>query len=164
MLLCFQPSAPQRLSGESHELTFSLLLCGAVQVPGAYRPGDLPEVFHRGRQGDGALRPCKLHARFQGLIYFLPHLFGPLRKKGHRVIDVADQGDPAVDNLHGLGGIIFRIEVEGGHSRLGDILHSVQGPPTDMKDQRHGEPLDKLGVKFAEVRVVTRGADQVPVA
>ena len=51
--------------------------------------------------------------------------------------------------------------MEGCHTGLGDVFHSVNRPSADMKNQRNRDALDKFNVQVAQIAFIILAADEV---
>ena len=108
---------------------------------------------------DCALRSDERHACLQILDDFRFHGFRFFRKQGFGVVDIADERNPIVDNIHRFLRFIFGIIVESGHACLRDVFHPINRAATDVQDKRNRNPFDKFDVQLAEVAVVILAAD-----
>ena len=89
-------------------------------------------------QWNGALRADQLHAGIEIFVHRLPNFLRTLGEKRFRIIDIADQRNPVLDDAHRFRRIVFGIVMERGHAGLRDVFHAVDGAPTNMQDEGTG--------------------------
>ncbi len=107
-------------------------------MPVTHGLGNFFEILDGRLQWNGALRADQLHARIEVFVHLLPHFLRTLGEKRLGIIDIADQRNPVLDDAHRFRGIVLGVVMERGHAGLRNVLHAVDGAPTDMQDEGTG--------------------------